>query len=93
MNFDQYVYAGYFPNRPTTARINMPTEDPVDEEFKNFLHKPEFAMLKCFPSQIQATKGMAVLDVLSNHSLDEEYIGVGMEPSWEENLVIIKGCI
>ena len=84
VNFGQYVYTGYFPNRPTIARTNMPTEDPVDEEFQNFLHKPEFAMLKCFPSQIQATKVMAVLDVLSNHSADEEQ----MEPSWAENPVI-----
>lgn len=31
---------------------------------------------------------MAVLDVLSNHSLDEEYLGENMEPSWEENPII-----
>ena len=68
----KYIYVEYFPNRPTIARTNMPTEDHEDDEFKNFCHKPEFAMLKCFLSQIQATKGMAVLDVLSNHSPDEE---------------------
>ena len=45
-------------------------------------------MLKCFLSQIQATKVMAVLDVLSNHSLDEEYLGDQVEPSWIENPVI-----
>ena len=88
MNFGQYVFAGYFPNRPTIARTNMPTENPSDEEFKNLLKKPEVELLKCFPSQIQATKVMAVLDVLSNHSLDEEYLGENMEPSWEGNPVI-----
>ncbi|GMQ00692.1 hypothetical protein CsSME_00047667 [Camellia sinensis var. sinensis] len=31
---------------------------------------------------------MAVLDVLSNHSVDEEYIGKEMEPAWTENLVL-----
>ncbi|KAF8395884.1 hypothetical protein HHK36_019839 [Tetracentron sinense] len=88
VNFGQYVYAGYFPNRPTITRTNMPTEEPSETEFLNFLKKPEFALLKCFPSQIQATKVMAVLDVLSNHSPDEEYIGDAMEPSWAECPII-----
>ncbi|CAB4298450.1 unnamed protein product [Prunus armeniaca] len=88
VNFGQYMYAGYFPNRPTIARTNMPTEDPSEEFFKNFLKKPEMALLMCFPSQIQATKVMAVLDVLSNHSPDEEYLGEKLESSWAENPVI-----
>ena len=88
VNFGQYMLAGYFPNRPSIARTNMPTENPSEDEFKNFLAKPEFELLKCFPSQIQATKVMAVLDVLSNHSPDEEYLGENMEPSWAENPVI-----
>ncbi|KAF3451150.1 hypothetical protein FNV43_RR07241 [Rhamnella rubrinervis] len=52
------------------------------------MEKPEMALLMCFPSQIQATKVMAVLDVLSNHSPDEEYLGEKMEPAWEENEAI-----
>ncbi|KAB5520228.1 hypothetical protein DKX38_024547 [Salix brachista] len=71
-------------NRLTVVRTNMPTEAPSDEELKLFLMKPGFALLKCFPSQIQATKVMAVS---SSHSPDEECIGQ-MEPSWEENPVI-----
>ncbi|KAK6802421.1 hypothetical protein RDI58_000201 [Solanum bulbocastanum] len=74
VNFGQYSYAGYFPNKPTIARSKMPTEDPTNEEWEWFLNKPEEALLKCFPSQIQATKVMAILNVLSNHSPDEEYI-------------------
>nr|XP_009786503.1 PREDICTED: linoleate 13S-lipoxygenase 2-1, chloroplastic-like [Nicotiana sylvestris]XP_009794592.1 PREDICTED: linoleate 13S-lipoxygenase 2-1, chloroplastic-like [Nicotiana sylvestris] len=66
----------------------MPTEDPTDEEWENFLKKPEDALLECFPSQIQATTVMAVLDVLSNHSPDEEYVGENMEPYWAEDPVI-----
>ncbi|XP_042513709.1 linoleate 13S-lipoxygenase 2-1, chloroplastic-like [Macadamia integrifolia] len=88
VNFGQYHYAGYFPNRPTRTRTNMPTEEPSEEEFKNFLKKPEFALLKCFPSQIQATKVMAILDVLSNHSVDEEYLGDVIEPAWSEDPII-----
>ncbi|XP_043691676.1 linoleate 13S-lipoxygenase 2-1, chloroplastic-like [Telopea speciosissima] len=88
VNFGQYHYAGYFPNRPTIMRSNMPTEDPAEDEMKNFLAKPEFALLKSFPSQIQATKVMAILDVLSSHSVDEEYLGGEILPAWSEDPVI-----
>ncbi|GAB2287017.1 hypothetical protein Dimus_021405 [Dionaea muscipula] len=84
VNFGQYPFAGYFPNRPTIARTKMPTEDATEEELKFFYEKPEVVLLQCFPSQIQATKVMAILDVLSNHSPDEEYLGDQPEPSWAE---------
>ncbi|KAF5819911.1 putative linoleate 13S-lipoxygenase [Helianthus annuus] len=82
VNFGQYDFAGYFPNRPTMARLKMPNEDPTDEEWQSFIKRPEDVLLSCFPSQIQATKVMAVLDVLSSHSPDEEYIGGTIEPAW-----------
>ncbi|KAL5708015.1 linoleate 13S-lipoxygenase [Ranunculus cassubicifolius] len=85
VNFGQYTYAGYFPNRPTIARTKMPNEDPIEQSFKNFLTRPEATLLECFPSQMQATRVMAVLDVLSNHSPDEEYIGDLLEPSWSDD--------
>ncbi|PRQ35260.1 putative linoleate 13S-lipoxygenase [Rosa chinensis] len=88
VNFGQYAYAGYFPNRPTIARTNVPTEDPDDEVWEMFMKKPEAALLRCFPSQIQATTIMAVLDILSSHSPDEEYIGEKMEDAWAEDDVI-----
>ncbi|KAL8170849.1 hypothetical protein V2J09_022653, partial [Rumex salicifolius] len=88
VNFGQYAYGGYFPNRPTIAREKMPTEDPDEGEWKFFQEKPEEALLRCFPSQIQATKVMAILDVLSSHSPDEEYLGEKPEPSWAENPVV-----
>ncbi|KAM7280279.1 hypothetical protein ACFE04_007413 [Oxalis oulophora] len=88
VNFGQYAYGGYFPNRATIARTKMPTEDPTIEEWNYFIDKPEAVLLQCFPSQFQATKVMTILDVLSNHSPDEEYIGEFSEPSWIENPVI-----
>ncbi|KAF3452585.1 hypothetical protein FNV43_RR03018 [Rhamnella rubrinervis] len=88
VNFGQYTYAGYFPNRPTIARINMPTEEPSEEFWNNFIKKPEGALLQCFPSQIQATTVMAVLDILSNHSPDEEYLGEQIEAPWAEDAII-----
>lgn len=75
VNFGQYDFAGYFPNRPTIARINMPIEDMTASQFDKFLQKPEDTLLESFPTQIQATVVMAVLDLLSTHSSDEEYLG------------------
>ncbi|XP_021772002.1 linoleate 13S-lipoxygenase 2-1, chloroplastic-like [Chenopodium quinoa] len=88
VNFGQYAYGGYFPNRPTIARINMPSEDPTEETKTNFTEDPVGFLLQTFPSKMQATKVMAVLSVLSNHSPDEEYIGDQIEPSWAEDSII-----
>ncbi|WCJ18985.1 lipoxygenase 2 [Euphorbia peplus] len=86
VNFGQYLYGGYFPNRPTIARTNVPIEEPISEEdFHLFVTKPEVVLLRCFPSQVQATQVMAVLDVLSTHSPDEDYLGEKSEPSWDED--------
>ncbi|XP_076892000.1 lipoxygenase 2, chloroplastic-like [Bidens hawaiensis] len=82
VNFGQYDFAGYFPNRPTIARTKMPDEDPTDEEWEAFISKPEDVLLDCFPTQIQATRVMSVLNILSSHSPDEEYIGGAIEPAW-----------
>ncbi|KAL2487967.1 Lipoxygenase 2 [Forsythia ovata] len=88
VNFGQYDFAGFFPNRPTIARTNMPTEDPNDTEKEEFLKRPEEFLLKCFPSQVQAKQVMAILDVLSTHSPDEEYLGAKIEPYWKEDKYI-----
>ncbi|XP_022729774.1 linoleate 13S-lipoxygenase 2-1, chloroplastic-like [Durio zibethinus] len=88
VNFGQYTYAGYFPSRPTIARRNMPTEVATEKDWEFFKNKPEVLLLLCFPSQIQATTVMAILDVLSNHSPDEEYLGENSEAAWAENPVI-----
>ncbi|KAG2394298.1 Linoleate 13S-lipoxygenase [Vigna angularis] len=88
VNFGQYTYAGYFPNRPNIIRNKMPTEDPTKEEWENFLNKPEQTLLESFPSQIQATTMMLVFNVLSYHSTDEEYIGQFMNPSWAQDPTI-----
>jgi lipoxygenase len=79
VNFGQYDFGGYFPNRPSIARTRMPVEEPLDADaLASFLDNPDQALRECFPSQVQATLVMAVLDLLSTHSPDEEYLG-GME--------------
>ncbi|GAY49899.1 hypothetical protein CUMW_122570 [Citrus unshiu] len=89
VNFGQYAYAGYVPNRPSIARTNMPTEEPISEkDMKFFLENPQVVLLRSFPTQLQAIQVMAVLDVLSTHSPDEEYLGNQMEPTWGKDPTI-----
>ncbi|CAA6661597.1 unnamed protein product [Spirodela intermedia] len=88
VNFGQYHYAGYFPNRPTIVRSRMPVEDGNEHNLKRFWEKPERTLMESFPTQIQATRVMAVLDVLSEHSVDEEYIGDLPPEIWDDDLTI-----
>uniref|UniRef100_M4CIM6 Lipoxygenase n=1 Tax=Brassica campestris TaxID=3711 RepID=M4CIM6_BRACM len=88
VNFGQYGYGGYFPNRPTTSRKKMPVEEPTEDELKEFYEEPEKTMLKTFPSKKQATTVMFTLDLLSAHSPDEEYLGESPEASWVHEPVI-----
>lgn len=50
----------------------IPREE--DSEYEKFLFNPEHTFLSSLPTQLQATKVMAVQDTLSTHSPDEEYL-------------------
>ncbi|CAN1753287.1 Linoleate 13S-lipoxygenase 2-1, chloroplastic, partial [Linum perenne] len=88
VNFGQYSFYGYVPNRPPIARKKMPNEDEIEEDWKKFVKKPETVLLEMYPSQFQTAKVMAVMDILSSHSEDEEYVGKVMEPSWGDDPLI-----
>ncbi|KAL4289986.1 hypothetical protein GQ457_14G007280 [Hibiscus cannabinus] len=89
LNFGQYPYGGYVPNRPTLMRRLVPDEN--DPEYVNFLADPQKYFLLALPSLLQATKIMAVVDNLSTHSPDEEYLGERQHPSiWSGDAEIIE---
>lgn len=73
INFGQYPFGGYVPNRPTLLRKFIPQES--DPDYEKFIHNPQQSFLSSLPTQLQATKVMAVQDTLSTHSPDEEYLG------------------
>lgn len=73
INFGQYPFGGYVPNRPTLMRKLIPQQDEPD--YEKFILNPQHTFLSSLPTQLQATKVMAVQDTLSTHSADEEYIG------------------
>ncbi|CAJ2678553.1 unnamed protein product [Trifolium pratense] len=73
LNFSQYPYAGYVPIRPQLMRKLIPNEE--DSDYADFVKDPERYFLSSLPSLFQATKFMAVINIGSGHSPDEEYIG------------------
>ncbi|XP_068658546.1 linoleate 13S-lipoxygenase 3-1, chloroplastic-like [Aristolochia californica] len=79
LNFGQYPYGGFVPNRPPLMRRLIPEEN--DPEYLNFIRDPQRYFLCALPSLLQATKYMAVVDTLSTHSPDEEYLGERNQPS------------
>ncbi|KAI4329075.1 hypothetical protein L6164_021377 [Bauhinia variegata] len=89
LNFGQYPYGGYVPNRPPVMRRLLPEED--DPEYAVFQADPQKYFLNALPSVIQAIKYMAVVDLLSTHSPDEEYIGERQHPStWSGDAEIVE---
>lgn len=90
INFGQYPFGGYMPNRPTLMRRLIPQEG--EPEFKKLLLKPQAAFLSSLPTQLQATKVMAVQDTLSTHSPDEEYLGQAsqLQKNWINDQEVLK---
>ncbi|XP_057978515.1 linoleate 13S-lipoxygenase 3-1, chloroplastic-like [Malania oleifera] len=89
LNFGQYAYGGYVPNRPPLMRRLIPEE--TDPEYVNFLSDPQKYFLSAMPSLLQATKFMAVVDTLSTHSPDEEYLGERQQPSiWSGDAEVVE---
>ncbi|KAM0880331.1 hypothetical protein ACQ4PT_033647 [Festuca glaucescens] len=91
VNFGQYPYAGYLPNRPTVSRRRMP--EPGTEEYAELGRDPERAFIHTITSQIQTIIGISLLEVLSKHSSDELYLGQRDTPEWTSDpkaLVVFK---
>jgi len=80
VNFGQYPYAGYLPNRPTVSRRFMPEEgSPEYEELKS---NPDKAFLKTITAQLQTLLGISLIEILSRHSSDEVYLGQRDTHEW-----------
>ncbi|KAK7338235.1 hypothetical protein VNO77_18838 [Canavalia gladiata] len=90
LNFGQYPYGGYVPNRPPLMRRLVP-EESDQTEYAYFIADPQKYFLTALPNLLQATKYMAVVDTLSTHSPDEEYLGERQQSSiWSGDADIIE---
>ena len=80
VNFGQYPYAGYLPNRPTLSRRFMPEEGtPEYDELKS---DPDKVFLKTITAQLQTLLGVSLIEILSRHASDEVYLGQRDSPEW-----------
>ena len=83
VNFGQYPYAGYLPNRPTVSRRPMP--EPGSKEYAQLEAGQEEAdkvYIRTITSQFQSILGISLIEVLSKHSSDEVYLGQRDTPAW-----------
>ncbi|KAF5782039.1 putative linoleate 13S-lipoxygenase [Helianthus annuus] len=80
VNYGQYPYAGYAPNRPTISRRFMP--EPDTPEYEELKENPDKVFLKTITPQFQMLLGIALIELLSRHSSDEVYLGQRECPEW-----------
>jgi len=80
VNFGQYPYAGYHPNRPTISRQFMP--EPNCPEYEELKRNPDRVFLKTITSQLQTILGVSLIEILSTHSSDEVYLGQRDTAEW-----------
>ncbi|CAK9161112.1 unnamed protein product [Ilex paraguariensis] len=80
VNFGQYSYAGYLPNRPTISRRFMP--EPGTPDYAELESNFDRAFLKTITSQFQTLLGVSLIEILSRHSSDEIYLGQRDTPEW-----------
>ncbi|OAY70522.1 putative lipoxygenase 5 [Ananas comosus] len=91
LNFGQYPLGGYVPCRPPLMRRLVPI--PGDPEFENLTADPHRFFLSALPSLTQATTFMTVIDTLSTHSADEEYLGERPEPdAWTGDAAMVRAA-
>lgn len=80
LNFGQYPLGGYIPNRPPLMRRLVPAEG--DPEYAHLVADPHRFFLSALPSLTQTTTFMTVIDTLSTHSADEQYLGERPDEAW-----------
>ncbi|KAK8501769.1 hypothetical protein V6N12_072906 [Hibiscus sabdariffa] len=82
LNFGQYGYYGWPPNRPMLLRKFVPREGtPEMDELKR---DPDKFKARMMPEKFQMAFVIAVMDVVSRHTSDEVYLGQeSPEKVWE----------
>ncbi|CAL5195682.1 unnamed protein product [Lathyrus oleraceus] len=77
VNFGQYPYGGYIVNRPTKSRRFMPEEG--SPEYEELAKDYEKAYLSTITPKNETLLNMTVMEVLSTHVSDEQYLGHRIE--------------
>ncbi|XP_010256003.1 PREDICTED: probable linoleate 9S-lipoxygenase 5 [Nelumbo nucifera] len=88
VNFGQYPYAGYLPNRPTISRRFMP--EPGTPDYAELESNPDKVYLKTITAQLQTLLGVSLIEILSRHSSDEVYLGQRESPEWTSDAAALE---
>lgn len=72
VNFGQFCYVGYMPNRTSLSRRFILEEGSA--EYSELVKDPEAVLLQTLCGQFQSTLGIAIIEILSRHSADEVYL-------------------
>ncbi|KAA8536870.1 hypothetical protein F0562_029348 [Nyssa sinensis] len=82
VNFGQYPYGGYLPNRlAMSCRLIPEPNSPDYDELNN----REEIFLKTITAQLQSIIGISLIEILSMHSADEVFLGQRDTPHWTAN--------
>eukprot|EP00268_Persea_americana_P025483 TRINITY_DN24857_c0_g1_i4.p1 TRINITY_DN24857_c0_g1~~TRINITY_DN24857_c0_g1_i4.p1 ORF type:complete len:736 (+),score=110.49 TRINITY_DN24857_c0_g1_i4:737-2944(+) len=88
VNFGQYPYAGYLPNRPTISRRFMP--EPGTPDYDQLRSNPDSVYLRTITAQLQTLLGVSLIEILSRHPTDEVYLGQRATPEWTSDVAAKK---
>ncbi|KAL9457132.1 hypothetical protein AB3S75_006216 [Citrus x aurantiifolia] len=88
VNFGQYAYAAYPPNRPTLCRKFIPDEGT--QEFAELLNDSDKYYLKMLPERFAITLSTALVEVLSRHTSDEVYLGQRQSSEWTDDQEVLR---
>ncbi|XP_058073716.1 probable linoleate 9S-lipoxygenase 5 [Magnolia sinica] len=88
VNFGQYPYAGYLPNRPTLSRRFMP--EPGSPEYAELESNPDTVFLRTITAQLQTLLGVSLIEILSRHSSDEVYLGQRATLEWTTDAAALE---
>ncbi|GJR20164.1 probable linoleate 9S-lipoxygenase 5 [Tanacetum coccineum] len=80
VNYGQYPYVGFLPNRLTLSRRFMP--EPNTPEYDELEQNPENVFLKTITPQLQTLLGISLIELLSKHPSYELYLGQIENPEW-----------
>ncbi|KAI8547993.1 hypothetical protein RHMOL_Rhmol07G0237700 [Rhododendron molle] len=80
VNFGQYPYGGYIPNRPAMSRRFIPK--PGSLEYDELESNPDKAFLETVTPQLQSILGISLIEILSRHTSDEVFLGQRDTPEW-----------
>ncbi|OEL21847.1 Linoleate 9S-lipoxygenase 2 [Dichanthelium oligosanthes] len=88
VNFGQYGYAGFMPNRPTRCRRFVPQRG--SPEMAQLEADPEKFFLEMVPDRFTTTLGLTLIEVLSNHTSDELYLGQRATSTWTDDGEVLQ---